>query len=371
MIGVIDNYDFKEMEPMRYWSPPASWDYEKKKTTTQQRIFSGDWWAAEKKDGYFAKFVKDEDGNMMLLSRSRNVKGEFPNKIEWVPHLHKFFEDLPNGTCLLGELYLPDKPGSNHITSLLGCLKDKCIARQEKEGKLHFYVFDILADAQTSLINVPAEKRFDFLNIYWRAWPFEPYVEYAKYANGKELWNMLQTVLANGGEGIVMTRGGALYQPGKRPSKDCQKVKKELQDTVDCFFTGHASAPTKLYTGKSIETWIYWENEITGEKLNGEYYKDYAAGMAIIPVTKPYFNGWAGSLEIGVLNSERIEPIGYISGLTDEIKANWKDYKGRCIEVAAMERHQETGGLRHAKFIRFRDDLTIKDCTLEKFNEQT
>ena len=77
MIGVIDNYDFKEMEPMRYWSPPASWDYEKKKTTTQQRIFSGDWWAAEKKDGYFAKFVKDEDGNMMLLSRSRNVKGEF------------------------------------------------------------------------------------------------------------------------------------------------------------------------------------------------------------------------------------------------------------------------------------------------------
>ena len=93
--------------------------------------------------------------------------------------------------------------------------------------------------------------------------------------------------------------------------------------------------------------------------------------MAIIPVTKPYFNGWAGSLEIGVLNGERIEPIGYISGLTDEIKANWKDYKGRCIEVAAMERHQETGGLRHAKFIRFRDDLTIKDCTLEKFNEQT
>lgn len=92
MIGVIDNYDFKEMEPMRYWSPPASWDYEKKKTTTQQRIFSGDWWAAEKKDGYFAKFVKDEDGNMMLLSRSRNVKGEFPNKIEWVPHLHKFLK---------------------------------------------------------------------------------------------------------------------------------------------------------------------------------------------------------------------------------------------------------------------------------------
>ena len=41
---------------------------------------------------------------------------------------------------------------------------------------------------------------------------------------------MLQTVLANGGEGIVMTRGGAPYQPGKRPSKDCQKVKKEMEE---------------------------------------------------------------------------------------------------------------------------------------------
>ena len=73
MIGVIDNYDFKEMEPMRYWSPPASWDYEKKKTTTQQRIFSGDWWAAEKKDGYFAKFVKDEDGNIKNYQAFKNA----------------------------------------------------------------------------------------------------------------------------------------------------------------------------------------------------------------------------------------------------------------------------------------------------------
>ena len=372
MIGVIDNYDFKEMEPMRYWSPPASWDYEKKKTTTQQRIFSGDWWAAEKKDGYFAKFVKDEDGNMMLLSRSRNVKGEFPNKIEWVPHLHKFFEELPNGTCLLGELYLPDKPGSNHITSLLGCLKDKCIARQEKEGKLYFYIFDVLASAQTSWVNAPAVERFNFINHFRAGWTNE-YVEYAEYVNGKELWNMLQTVLANGGEGIVMTRGGAPYQPGKRPSKDCQKVKKELQDTVDCFFTGHASAPTKLYTGINIVEWPYWENEVTGEKLHGHYYREMSEGKPLIPVTKPYYHGWAGSLEIGVHDSKnmKVVPIGYLSGLSDEIKANWQEYNGRCIEIAAMERHQETGGLRHAKFIRFRDDLTVADCTLEKFNEQT
>ena len=82
MKGYINNYNFKEMEAMRYYSPPASWDAEKKRTLARDRIFSGDWIAARKMDGYFAQFLKDEDGNMFLLSRSRNVSGEFPNKIE-------------------------------------------------------------------------------------------------------------------------------------------------------------------------------------------------------------------------------------------------------------------------------------------------
>ena len=29
----IDGINFKEMEPMRYWVPPASWSDEKKKET--------------------------------------------------------------------------------------------------------------------------------------------------------------------------------------------------------------------------------------------------------------------------------------------------------------------------------------------------
>lgn len=368
MIGFIDNYNFKEMEPMRYWAPPSSWTLEKKKETTQSRIFSGNWWAAEKKDGYFSKLVKDEDGNIMLFSRSRNVKGEFPEKHEWVPHLQSFFEDLPNGTCLLGELYLPSKPGSSNITSLLGCLKDKCIARQEVDEKLHFYIFDILAWEGKSYLNKEAFERFNELDSCSKTYCFN-YVEWAEYFNGKTLWNKLQNILSNGGEGMVIIRDKSFYQPGKRPSKDCQKVKKELHETIDCFFTGHATAPTKEYTGKEIETWQYWLNERTDEKLNGDYYKDYFNGAPLIPITKPYFNGWAGSLEIGVIKNDKVIPIGYLSGLSDEIKANYKDYKGRVIEVGAMEVLYNNGkfsGLRHAKLVNFRPDLTIKDCTWEK-----
>ena len=367
MKGYIDNYNFEEMEPMRYWAPPSSWTLEKKKETTQSRIFSGNWWAAEKKDGYFSKLVKDEDGNIMLFSRSRNVKGEFPEKHEWVPHLQSFFEDLPNGTCLLGELYLPSKPGSSNITSLLGCLKEKCVARQEAGEKLHFYIFDILAWKGKSFLNKEAIDRFMFLNEVniIKNTNYNEYIHVAQYYNGKALWDKLQNILNDGGEGMVIVRDKSLYQPGKRPSKDCQKVKKELQETIDCFFTGHATAPTKEYTGKEIETWQYWLNERTDEKLNGEYYKEYFNGAPLIPITKPYFNGWAGSLEIGVIKNDKVVPIGYLSGLSDEIKANYKDYKGKVIEVGAME-VLETGGLRHAKMLNFRPDLTIKDCTWDK-----
>ena len=382
MKGFIDNYNFKEMPAQKYWAPPASWSLEKKKETTQSRIFSGDWYAAEKKDGYFAKLVKDEDGNVGLYSRSRNVNGEYPEKHEWVPHLQPFFDSLPNGTCLLGELYLPSKPGSSNITSLLGCLKEKCVARQTQGEKLRFYVFDILAWKNKSYLDKTMLERIDELNLLWSAGYMNEYVEIAKYYNGKELWEELQKILASGGEGMVIIRGGAKYQPDKRPSKDCQKVKKELQENIDCFFTGRGTAPTRLYSGKEIETWKYWQNVRTGEKIEGELYKDYAVGALIEPVTKPYFYGWAGSLEIGVLVPHevgkndgllcpehpgyRIQSIGYLSGLADEIKADAVGQRLKCIEVTAME-ILPTGGIRHAKLERFRPDLSPEDCTYEKY----
>ena len=365
MIGVIDGFNFKEMAPQKYWAPPSSWSEEKKKETTRSRIFSGDWYAAEKKDGYFAKLVKDEDGNVMLLSRSRNVNGEYPDKHEWVPHLQSFFDSLPNGTCLLGELYLPSKPGSSNITSLLGCLKEKCIARQEAGEKLHFYVFDILAWHGKSYMKMPMTDRIEELIMMWRAGYMNTYVEIAEYFNGKALWIKLQEILADGGEGMVIVRGGALYQPDKRPSKDCQKVKKELAENIDCFFTGRATAPTRLYTGKEIETWKYWVRLRDNQKLEGELYQNYKMGEALEPVTKPYFMGMAGSLEIAVMKDGVETQIGFLSGLSDEIKADARAMRHKCIEVAAME-VLPTGGIRHGKLKQFRPDLTPADCTFEK-----
>ena len=378
MLGFIDGYDFGEMEIMKYYAPPSTWSDEKKRDNARAKIFSGDWLGAEKRDGYFAQLIKDEDGNILLYSRSRGVNGKFADKHEWVPHLQSFFDMIPNGTCFLGEIYFPSAPGSRNVTTIFGCLKEKAVARQEKGEKLHFYIFDCLAYAGKSWMSYPARKRFAFVDSYDVA---AEYVSHAHYVCGQELWTMLQEILARDDEGVVITNGDGLYEPGKRPSKTPLKIKKELKQTIDCFFTGVGSAPTKIYTGKEIETWKYWENQMTHQKINAEMYKEYAAGCPIVPITKGYYNGWAGSLEIAVLKQKpgskckigdtvyentEIFPIGWLSGLPDEMKAEPKKYAFKPIEITAMEWDAWNNSLRHGKMVGWRKDLTLTDCTLEK-----
>ena len=369
MTKMINDIDFHDVEIMKYWSFPSTWDTEKKKRTVNERIFSGEWYGALKRDGAFYKFTKDENGEMELTGRSKSVKGDYLNKIDWVPHLHEFFEALPNGTCFLGELYLPSKEEAKATTSIMNCLVDKAIKRQEKE-KLHYYVFDILAWKGESLIDTPAIDRFGLLtDIFYNASDYGPFygdyknVEVADYYNGQNLWNKLQEYLAEGLEGVVITYQDAPYRPGKRPSKETLKIKKELQETIDCIVIG-ANPPTKLYEGKEIESWQFWYNEQVEQKIKDYMYKDYAEGAPVIPVTKNWFYGWAGSLKLGMYKDGKPVQIGSLSGITDEIKENWKDYLGQVVEVAAME-VMDTGGIRHPKFVRFRPDKVPEECAYE------
>ena len=378
MSNLIDGVNFFELESERYWSFPKNYKKDPK-VEAKQMIFSGNYIGSRKIDGAYYRFVKDMEGNMTLQGRSRSVKGGFLNKIGHVPHLQKFFDFLPNGTCLLGELYFPNNEGSHNVTTIMGCLEPKAIKRQETGDKLHYYIFDVWAYDGESLLNIPAEKRIKYINrlfeeiysislnknnditIYTKF----PEIEFAKYYEGKQLWELLQKTLEIGGEGIVITRKDSHAEPGKRSSKKTLKIKKEISQTIDCFFTGKTAAPTRLYSGKEIETWKYWENVRTLEKLEGEHWKDYYEGVPIEPVTKPYFYGWAGSLEIGVLKKGKVFPIGWLSGVSDEIKANIDKYKDLPIEVTAME-FTEDRALRHGRLVDFRPDLKLIDCNYEK-----
>ena len=388
---IIEGIDFYQLEAMKYFSPSTAWSEEKKKENAMQKIFSGDWYGAQKRDGAFYMCGKNLDGEIFLRPRARNVKKEFVNKVDWVPHLHNFLNNLEPGTVLLGELYLPRDEQAKSTSSIMNSLQAKAIKRQEKdEDKLILYVFDMLASSGISLLQEPAFTRFRALDIFANRWNgtekdrFDDvnssgtnyntrFVEFAKYVSGAELWDTLQILLADGYEGMVITYKDAPYQPGKRSNKVSLKIKKELQDTVDCIIIG-ANSPSILYTGKEVETWPYWFNNLTHQFITAdEYlaiyhtniYVAYNEGMPVEPVTKNYFYGWAGSLKLGLYDGDKLVHVGDLSGIDESIRANWKDYVGAVAEISCMEIH-DTGGLRHPRFLGWRTDKNPKDCIMEQ-----
>ena len=159
MTGLIDGINFHSMEVMKYWAPTASWTPERKRQEVQSAIFSGEYIGSRKMDGAFYKFIKDMNGEMELLGRSKSVSGDYLDKLAWVPQLQPFFDAIPNGSCIIGEIYFPDNEGSNHVTTIMGCLADKARARQTTGSKLHYYVFDVLAWSGAAIYKKPFIER--------------------------------------------------------------------------------------------------------------------------------------------------------------------------------------------------------------------
>ena len=368
---VIDGIDFNNLEAERYWTFPKSYKGDAKEET-RNMIFSGNYIGARKMDGAYYRFIKDMNGKMRLQGRSKSVHGDYLDKLDHVPQLMDFFNWLPNGTCLIGEIYFPENEGSSNVTKIMGCLTDKAIYRQEHGDKLWYYVFDIYAYAGHSLLASSIEGRVARICELEKFWLHindeqHKYINFAHYLEGKTLWNHLQWVLANGGEGVVITKKGTIPSPGKRTARKTLKVKKELQENIDCVIIG-SNPPTKNYTGKEIKTWNYYANIITDEKLSeGIHFKEYQEGQPIEPVTKSWYNNIPGSLRLGLYDEKNKKVVYYgdLSGLTQEILINWKDYVGKVCEVSAMQ-FTDDRKMRHPRFVRWREDKNAEDCSMKQ-----
>lgn len=365
MKGYINGIDWLNISPMKYWSFTAATSTDQRKQIVTQAIYSGEYLGALKVDGYYQRLLKDEDGNCFMIARSLNVKGEIVDKIEWVPHINPWFSRLPNGTCVLSECYLPGNEGSNKITSILGCLKEKAIARQEAGQKLNFYIFDIMAFNGNNYNKMGYGERAEALTRMSEVGAYQSqYVQYAKFYEGQELWDRLQAYLAAGREGIVIMRKDAPVYQKRTPARVSIKIKKELKEDIDVIVIG-ANPPTRLYNGIEIMSWPYWENVKTGEKFNEKLYKEYSEGAPIEPVTKAYFYGWAGSLQIGARKDDKVVKIGSLSGMTEEVLSNWQSYRGKVATITGMQIMYDEdgtpGGIRHPRFSHWRPDLTPKD----------
>lgn len=331
------------------------------------------WMASIKKDGYWEMLVK-WDNQVYMFARSKSKKdGWYTQKATHVPHLVEWMQEcIPDKTILIGEMYFPGKT-SKDITSVLGCLPEKAIARQKKNGYLHYYIHDMIMWDGKDFVQeeTPFCRRHSNICEYIDlAMDLPQEIEIAGTLDSVycDYNDVLEHLLEEGEEGLVFRNENGLYLPGKRRPKEMFKVKQH-EDTLDFVITGFVD-PEKNYTGKELETWPYWIDIENKSTINPYHIDGTLEKRIAIPVTKAYHNGWKMGFTIGLYDGDHIQEIGKVtSGLTDELREdiaeNPNKYLGQVVEVSCMSIDKSGLSLRHPVFERVRFDKPTGDCRLE------
>ena len=196
------------------------------------------------------------------------------------------------------------------------------------------------------------------------------------------------------GEGIMLKDPNSIYE--HKRTRAYQKVKKEIdRDVIVIGFT----EPTKEYGGKFPKGyWEYFIDEKSGVLHYAKTSDDtsHYLEMGFMPVTKNYFNKQIGGIEYGVvitedkakelkelekkskgkkkfdilvMNEMIVVKVGECEGITEEDRAFMTRHKddilGSVIEVKGNEIFNDTGRIRHPRFVRYREDKRAEECTWE------
>lgn len=293
------------------------------------------------------------DGCHYLCYGGRFLSTDNVEKTANYPHLVNFFVNLGMPNIILdGEINYPGKT-SQFVTRITGSASDVAIANQNQFGLVHYTMWDILRTPKGSwLINRPYRERRaileQFYNQFIKGSTMEEYIHITeqRITDKKQFF---KDIINSGREGVVLKHLGSLYVMGKKPMWQWMKLKQK--DTADLFVIGYKDA-TVEYNGKQIETWPYWRD------ING----------VLRPVTKDYYMGWIGALELGAYVNNKITKICTCSGLDESLKAQIslhpQQYLNKVCKISFMEK-TEAGYPRHPRFEMFHESKQAAECTWE------
>lgn len=378
----------QQVAPMKYATTPIQ-------SKVDAILKSKDWIMQEKYDGAWYQLEKTDDGEIYLFGRTLSkVTGEYTEKINNVPWLKNWAKFLPNGTTLIGEIYIPGGH-SNDVTKIMGCLPEKAIERQ-KTTHVQYMVFDCIRYAGEDLCNEPFIRRFGYyieymlIDLFVSSCALDRYYEedpHVKIANTWEIEqepdelkedysDILRDIFARGGEGCVFKHKDSIYRPGMRTTASQMFKCKEHIDSIDLVIMDVLD-PEMEYTGKELKSWPYWACK---SPFGDEWIPYDPSKMRIEittkdnfkPVTKPYYYGWKNALRLGAYNNEgKLVEVGRVaSGLTDEIRAdlgaNPDSYIGNVCQLSCMSLNKKDLTIRHPVFECFRLDKEASDCKIEE-----
>lgn len=323
---------YKEVEPMLA--------AEEKKDITTQLLHDPNWLAEEKYNGcrYVAHFCSDR---LYFTSRhySKNDPSKHVEKGLNIPHLNIVVPQLI-GTVLDGEICKPGKISTSYkVTKFMGADPDKAIAYQKQYGFGCYRVWDIISYKGQDLQSLPLLLRKQHLSIAVQEWTsklpqVKPYIHLVLgVTNDKDLF--LDTIMKQGGEGIVLKQLNQPYVQNGRNRDYWMKVKQE--QTWDCIVTGYE--PPEQYTIKKGDT------KPTLSRL--------------------WINKWIGTICFGMYKNGILVPVGKCSGMPDKVRqaisAEPNRYIGKVIEVKG-QCMTEAGAIQNPRYIGFREDKDAKDC---------
>lgn len=333
-----------------------------------EKLWENAHYVGERKYDGSRYLMRKENGEVRFVSRQKSKTTGFPvDKTENIPHLVWLFQDLPDGTVIDGEIITHDNCTSNEVTSIMGSKPERAVSLQEERGKVLYVAFDLLYYNGHNLMERPFQTRRKGLEELYKKFHLGIHTKLAEiYHMNKE--QVYEEIVKGGGEGMIIKNIHAPYTPEKKPKDVWYKVKK--YNTYDCVIMGFTE-PTRVYSGKELETWMYWAKDIY---MNVEflYRQNYSVeelqAQGYYPVTKPYFNGWCGAVRFGQYKDGELVEVGQTSGIDDDTKHmlshNPSQYIGQVIEVGAMEQIKSTFALRHPRFLKFRNDKNPEDCIL-------
>jgi len=370
--------DYFTMGVQKYWSPSSTMKPEEKRRHLQQMINDGNYLFSEKFDGNFSRAVITSSRAALQTRGISKVTGTYSELQDKVFFWNNVLQAFQNGTTvILGEIYLPGGVDKD-VGSISRCLVDKALARQ-KEHKLEWRIFDVLVLDGNDMISQPIENRVKYIpEVVKRI--NSPLVKGVKYLPMDEtFFDKLNDIFSKGGEGAVCYKKGVPYTPDKRTKAwDTVKVKQEISNDVDAVITGLIPCE-KMYNGKDIGHWEFWENSRTGQLVLGEYFGAYQQGEPYTPVSRNYFNGFCGAIQVSVYDKNKtLIPLCAIAGLTDEFKIDLRDnfnkwylcpvtVGGMMVSTAGANTEGVGVSIRHPYLKKIRkDDLNPEDCTLAK-----
>lgn len=278
----------------------------------------------------------DKDGNVRFTTRGASV--EDPSRpIEITHRMKHLTSPCPElaDSIFDGELY------NQNLTSaeVSGMITYKSTVEVDRGITLN--IFDCIRLNGKNIFNLPwiiRVSRLDTVADKLRSLGFI-IVPFVMTTEAKR--DLFQQELEAGREGMVLKNISAVYTVGKdkcmKPSNVWYKAKKH--DTLDVIITG-SDLPEQFYRNTAT-------NEVNPNRN-----------------TKPWDNGWFGSITFKFTDEQGVEHSGACSGISDFTRQLMSDshhqikpeYIGRWMEVEYMEKTAD-GNLRHPRFVRVREEI--------------